>query len=93
MKSISILHNPPGITWLTFFVQVVWNVFPANSFTSTTLLFSHLLMLWGTWALPAPFPLVRHILCIHVAVSWTVDDRALELQKIKALEKRKRVTL
>ena len=26
---------------------------------------------------------------VHVAVSRTVDDRALELQKIKALEKRK----
>jgi len=59
MKSVSILDDKCTEShFKPVFVQIVWNIFPANAFTSSALLFSHLLLLWGIWALPAPFPLV-----------------------------------
>ncbi|KAL8171522.1 hypothetical protein V2J09_023326 [Rumex salicifolius] len=40
-------------------VEICWNVYPSNVYSSMTLLFIHLVILWGLWSAPPEYPYVE----------------------------------
>ncbi|KAG6547344.1 hypothetical protein Mapa_011281 [Marchantia paleacea] len=53
----------PTILRLILFavIEICWNVYPSNSTSSVTLLFCHLILLWGLWSAPSEYPYVREV--------------------------------
>ncbi|CAM8962601.1 unnamed protein product [Rhodiola kirilowii] len=60
-------HSLPYLLWTTKFptilrlvlfavVEVCWNVYPSNIYSSAVLLGAHLIILWGLWTAPAEYP-------------------------------------
>ncbi|KAK1385168.1 Asparagine-linked glycosylation 3 [Heracleum sosnowskyi] len=62
-------YTLPYLLWKTSFptflriilfvgVEICWNVYPSNSYSSSLLLCIHLLILWGLWSAPPEYPYV-----------------------------------
>jgi hypothetical protein len=37
-------------------VEICWNVYPSNAYSSAVLLCLHLVILWGLWSAPSKYP-------------------------------------
>ncbi|XP_020109725.1 dol-P-Man:Man(5)GlcNAc(2)-PP-Dol alpha-1,3-mannosyltransferase isoform X2 [Ananas comosus] len=44
---------------LFFGIEVCWNIYPSNFYSSMLLLFLHLCILWGLWISPSEYPYVE----------------------------------
>ena len=41
-------------------VEICWNIYPSNAYSSALLLCLHLVILWGLWSAPSEYPCVNH---------------------------------
>ncbi|XP_059437825.1 dol-P-Man:Man(5)GlcNAc(2)-PP-Dol alpha-1,3-mannosyltransferase isoform X1 [Corylus avellana] len=60
-------YSLPYLLWQTTFptllrlilfigVEICWNIYPSNAYSSAVLLFLHLVILWGLWSAPSEYP-------------------------------------
>ncbi|GMY16895.1 dol-P-Man:Man(5)GlcNAc(2)-PP-Dol alpha-1,3-mannosyltransferase [Fagus crenata] len=59
-----LLWRTPFPTWLRLIlfvgVEICWNIYPSNAYSSSLLLCFHLVILWGLWSAPSEYPYVNH---------------------------------
>ncbi|XP_050265061.1 dol-P-Man:Man(5)GlcNAc(2)-PP-Dol alpha-1,3-mannosyltransferase [Quercus robur] len=59
-----LLWRTPFPTLLRIFlfigVEICWNIYPSNAYSSALLLCLHLVILWGLWSAPSEYPYVDH---------------------------------
>ncbi|KAK7259350.1 hypothetical protein RIF29_24955 [Crotalaria pallida] len=61
-----ITHYPTFLRLILFLgVELCWNIYPSNSFSSALLLSLHLIILWGLWSAPPEYPYAKDKSCSH----------------------------